>query len=290
MRIAFLPSASAAMAVALSGDPRSGELLADLARRSLFTECRDATLLATERREGAPPASTFHALFGEFLRARAADAFGADALQARRLEAAALLAAHGQIDAAIARLIDAAAWGEARRLLIAHAAAFVAHGRTQVVRDWLLALPPATRRSPQASYWLGDCELAVRPVETLEARFARLLLTLGVRLRSTGRARGGGTPVRARRRTAATCGRSASPLDRLPARVGEARRSVGGVPALPTAAVGRARHSPGTRNRSPGCRASRSLHSQPWRSSPLRRFQDRSDQPASHRHAALACR
>ena len=46
-----------------SGDPRSGELLADLARRSLFTE----------RREGTPPAYTFHALFGEFLRARAAD-------------------------------------------------------------------------------------------------------------------------------------------------------------------------------------------------------------------------
>ncbi len=158
MRIAFLPSASAAMAVALSGDPRSGELLADLARRSLFTE----------RREGTIPAYTFHALFGEFLRARAADTLGAESLQALRVEAAAILAAHGQVDAAIARLIDACAWGEVLRLLLAHAAAFVAQGRTQVVRDWLLALPLASRSGPQAFYWLGYCELAVRPGEALE--------------------------------------------------------------------------------------------------------------------------
>ena len=168
MRIAFLPSASAAMAVALSGDPRSGELLADLARRSLFTERREGASSTTERREGTPPAYTFHALFGEFLRARAADTLGAEALQALRVEAAAILAAHGQVDAAIARLIDASAWGGALHLLLAHAAAFVAQGRTQVVRDWLLALPLASRAGPQACYWLGYCELAVRPTEALE--------------------------------------------------------------------------------------------------------------------------
>ena len=158
MHIAFLPSATAAMAVAISGDARAGDLLADLARRSLFTE----------RREGAPPAYTFHALFGEFLRARAASTLGVDALQALRVQAATLLAAHGHADAAIAQLIDAALWDEALRVLLANAAAFAAQGRTQMIRDWLLALPEASRAGPQASYWLGHAELATEPTAALQ--------------------------------------------------------------------------------------------------------------------------
>lgn len=62
MCIAYLPSATAAMAVAVSGDARAGELLADLTRRSLFTECREGTVAAY----------TFHAPF-QRIPARAGD-------------------------------------------------------------------------------------------------------------------------------------------------------------------------------------------------------------------------
>jgi len=158
MRIAFLPSATAAMAVAISGDARAGDLLAELARRSLFTD----------RRDGTPPAYTFHALFGDYLRARAESALDADALRALRVGAAGILAAHGHADAAIAQLIAASAWEEALGLLNAHAARFVAQGRTAAVRDWILALPEAARASPQAWYWLGYCELAVNPSQALQ--------------------------------------------------------------------------------------------------------------------------
>ncbi len=157
LRIAFLPSATAPMAVAISGDPRSGELLTDLARRSLFTE----------RRDGTPTAYTFHALFGEFLRARAADELPAPALQALRIQAAGLLAAHGHADAAITQLIHAEAWAEALALIDTHAGRFTAQGRTRMVSDWILALPEATRASAPACYWLGFCELAVDPVAAL---------------------------------------------------------------------------------------------------------------------------
>ena len=68
-RIAFLPSTTTAMAASLSGDSRAGLLLADLAARSLFTD----------RRSGAEPVFTFHALFGEFLRAHAAATLTAEA-------------------------------------------------------------------------------------------------------------------------------------------------------------------------------------------------------------------
>ena len=157
MRIAFLPSATVPMAVALSGDPHAGELLTDLARRSLFTE----------RREGTPTAYTFHALFGEFLRARAADELPAPALHALRIQAAGLLAAHGHADAAITQLINAEAGAEALVLIDAHAGRFTAQGRTRMVSDWILALPEGTRASAPACYWLGYCELAVDPVAAL---------------------------------------------------------------------------------------------------------------------------
>ncbi len=157
LRIAFLPSATAAMAVRISGDVRAAALLADLARRSLFTDCR----------EGTPPAYSFHALFGEFLRARAVATLGPEALRALRLRAADVLAGHGHADAGISQLVAAGAWDEALALLLAHAGRFVAQGRTASVRDWLLALPDTARAGPQAAYWLGWCEMATQPADAL---------------------------------------------------------------------------------------------------------------------------
>lgn len=162
MRIAFLPSATVAMAVAISGDARAGELLADLARRSLFTDRRDGTS------PGHSPIYTFHALFGEFLRTRATKKLEAEALRTLRLNAAGVLAAHGRADAAISQFIEARAWGEALDLLIEQAEHFVAQGRSAMVRDWILAMPEDSRTSPYAWYWLGYCELAVSPAEALK--------------------------------------------------------------------------------------------------------------------------
>ena len=131
MRISFLPSATSAMAKAISNDAQAGELLADLTRRSLFTECR----------EGVNPIYTFHALFGEFLRARAQARFDPPILQSLGLAAADLLAANGQRDAAIAQLIEVQSWGLALEHIVAHADACVGQGRTESVRNWILALP-----------------------------------------------------------------------------------------------------------------------------------------------------
>lgn len=156
-RIAFLPSATAAMAVAISGEARAGELLADLARRSLFTD----------RRDGAPTSYTFHALFGEFLRGHAVANLDAPSLLALRVSAAGILSAHGDVEGAMSSLISAAAWPEALALLVGHAGRFAAQARTAVLRDWLLALPEASRDEPHAWYWLGYCELGADPAHAL---------------------------------------------------------------------------------------------------------------------------
>ncbi len=158
MRIAFLPSPTAAMASAISDNFAAGDLLADLARRSLFTDRRDAT----------PPTYTFHALFGEFLRARAAATLEAPALRALRIRSAGILAQAGQADAAVAQLIDASAWQEAFDLLCRHAGRLLAQGRTNQVRDWIVALPSMQGSTAQSQYWLGCCELAVNPTKALQ--------------------------------------------------------------------------------------------------------------------------
>jgi ATP/maltotriose-dependent transcriptional regulator MalT/DNA-binding SARP family transcriptional activator len=157
VRIAHLPSATVAMAVAVSGHAHAGDLLAGLTQRSLFTE----------RRDGNPPAYTFHALFSEFLRSRAADEMSPTELQALRVDAARLLAAHGDADAAIALLIDAGAWSEAFGLITEHAGRLVAQGRTALLREWILALPEGVRSGADASYWLGCCVLASDPAQAL---------------------------------------------------------------------------------------------------------------------------
>lgn len=175
MRIAFLPGATVDMAVAVSGRAHAGALLEDLARRSLFTE----------RREGALPVYTFHALFSEFLRARAAQALPAARLRELHVAAARLLAAQGQADAAIAQLIEARAWDEAMALLAGHAGTWIAQGRTARVRDWILALPEPVRQGATAAYWLGCCELAGSPAQAL----AQLELSLAGHL-AAGEAQG----------------------------------------------------------------------------------------------------
>jgi len=153
MRIAFLPSVTAAMAEALSGEPRIETLLEELAHRSLFTD----------RRSAMPAVYTFHALFGEYLRARAAAELSPDALQALRVEAAALLASAGHADVALAQLVDAQGWAQALQLLGSHAGEFVAQGRSAIVRQAVSVMPDRWRNLPQACYWLGFCNLAIDP-------------------------------------------------------------------------------------------------------------------------------
>ena len=157
LRIAFLPSVTAPMAIALSGNERAASVLADLTARSLFTD----------RRSAVEPVYTFHALFGEFLRAQAAANLSVAELQALRLSAAKLLAARGQTDVAITQLMDAAAWLDAAALLAEHAGSFVAQGRTATVLEWIRALPPEQQALPAMRYWSGVCQLASNPTSAL---------------------------------------------------------------------------------------------------------------------------
>lgn len=151
MRLAFLPGVTAAMATAVSGESRVDTLLEDLARRSLFTD----------RRGAIPAVYTFHALFGDYLRTRAAAEFSPETLRALRVDAADLLSSAGHADAALGQLVDAREWAKALQLLASHAGGFVAQGRSTIVRQAVSAMPEPWLGTPLARYWLGFCNLTI---------------------------------------------------------------------------------------------------------------------------------
>jgi LuxR family transcriptional regulator, maltose regulon positive regulatory protein len=153
--LAFLPSTTAELAVAMSGHAQAPQLLEQLAASSLFTD----------RREGPPAAFVFHALFSEFLRRRVQRGASADAVRALWQRAGRLLIEGGQTDAGLQRLIEAEDWDEAGAQIAHCAPRYVADGRLQALRQHIDALPTAV--SERLAYWRGVCALDAAPVAAL---------------------------------------------------------------------------------------------------------------------------
>jgi len=157
--VAYLPRATAHLAVAISGLPTAAALLERLAAQSLFTD----------RREGTPTVYVFHALFSDFLRKRHQQQHAGGDVRALQLRAGQLLADDGQADAALRLLLDGGHWPEASALLLRTAADFMAGGRTEALRQSIDRLPEAERATLR--YWRGlslldsDPGLALQDIE-----------------------------------------------------------------------------------------------------------------------------
>ena len=157
--IAFLPRATGEQAVAISGLATAPALLERLAAQSLFTD----------RREGSSTVYVFHALFSDFLRKRHQQQLASVALRALQLRAGQLLAAAGQVDAALRLLLDGEHGPEAKELLLRTAADFMASGRTEALRQIIDRLPETEQDALR--YWRGlslldsDPGLALQDIE-----------------------------------------------------------------------------------------------------------------------------
>jgi LuxR family maltose regulon positive regulatory protein len=153
--IACLPSATAELAVAVSGNPEAAQLLERLAAQSLFTD----------RREGSPTVYVLHALFSEFLRRQFERTHTQSQWSALQRRAGQVLAGAGQFDAALQRLIESGEAREAQALLLRSAASFVASGRTDALRHFIDSLPQAQREP--LLYWRGFSALDTDPLQAL---------------------------------------------------------------------------------------------------------------------------
>lgn len=145
-----LPKVAAGMGEELSGVRDERSILESLYRQNLFVE----------RRGDREATYQYHALFREFLCARARDRFTADELAATRRRAAELAESRGWIEEAIALRIEAREWSGAARLIAHVSQALLEQGRAQTVEDWIGRIPAAELPSfPRLAYRLGHARM-----------------------------------------------------------------------------------------------------------------------------------
>jgi len=133
LRIACLPRMTAAVAEALSGNPKAERLLLNLARNDYFV--RD---MASE----AGRVYQLHPLLREFLRHRATSALPEAVSGAWLRRASVLLQDARQAEDAVALLVDAGDWPEVARIALEEADGILAQGRRETLAGWLDLLPP----------------------------------------------------------------------------------------------------------------------------------------------------
>ena len=124
LHTAFLPRVTAAMAVALTGQPTAGEILTALHEQNYFTN---------KQAVDGEPAYEYHPLFRDFLLSQALRVYSPSDRARIRRTAAGLLDAAGQIEAAARLLRDAEDWDTLAQLIHRHAQSLVAQGRAQTL-------------------------------------------------------------------------------------------------------------------------------------------------------------
>jgi ATP/maltotriose-dependent transcriptional regulator MalT/DNA-binding SARP family transcriptional activator len=148
LHTAFLPRVTAAMAVALTGQPAAGEILTALHEQNYFTN-RQAS--------DGEPVYEYHPLFRDFLLTQARRVYSPSERARIRRTAAGLLDAAGQIEAAARLLRDAEDWDTLARLIHRYAQSLVAQGRAQTLEEWLDGIPAVIfAEQPWLLFWRGS--------------------------------------------------------------------------------------------------------------------------------------
>ena len=148
LHTAFLPRVTAAMAVALTGQPAAGEILTALHEQNYFTN---------KQAIGGEPVYEYHPLFRDFLLSQALQVYSPSDRARIRRTAAGLLDGAGQIEAAARLLRDAEDWATLAQLIQRYAQSLVAQGRAQTLKEWLDGIPAAIfAEQPWLLFWQGS--------------------------------------------------------------------------------------------------------------------------------------
>ncbi len=165
MATAFLPDLTARTAIAVTGNPATARILADLCRHGHFTE----------KRAGDTPTFRYHSLFREFLIKRAEELLFPEELLRIRRRAAAVLEESGRAEDAAVILRGMGDWEGLGRIVREQARQLGAQGRMRTLAKWIHSLPEeVSRNDPWLLYWNGVCHLGVTP-KTSTACFERAL-------------------------------------------------------------------------------------------------------------------
>ena len=152
---ALLTEVTPEQAVVLSRDPGAAAVLERLHRHQYFTD----------RRTEPHVSYRYHDLFREFLLARAEQELDAPTLSALHLQAARLLLADGQPDAAIHLLSRGGHLNEAQDALLERAPALLGEGRWKTLLECIQLFPAAhVLGCAPLLYWRGMGQIAADPV------------------------------------------------------------------------------------------------------------------------------
>lgn len=166
LRIACLPRMTVEVARSLSGEPNAGRLLVNLALNNYFV---------SEAPSDEGRIYQLHPLLLAFLRGRAARDLP-QVLEADHLRrAAALLHGAGQIEDAVALLLQCRDWPGVAAIAAQEAPRMLSQGRSSLLGDWLDLLPPEVLETdPALLLALGQCRLRTAPRDA-RRRFEKAL-------------------------------------------------------------------------------------------------------------------
>lgn len=160
---AYCPVVTGAMAKELSSYHDAESCLERLYRRRYFVE----------RHDGTPASYTYHPMLKEFLRHRLQQHWPMERLVALRTKTAQLLAAAGQVEAAVDLSIEAQDHEGVAQAILAHAPSLLRQGRFALMQRWLHTLPPERcANDPWLVYWSACASppVNVAALEQIRAR------------------------------------------------------------------------------------------------------------------------
>ena len=160
IRTSIIPEVSLRAASTLTGDSTTWARLTELQNRHLFVD-----LLGESQ-----PVLRYHALFREFLMAKARATLSPFELKALQREAATLLVAEGRVEFAVPLLTEAGEWSTASRLILEEASTMLARGHTRTLRSWVDSLPSwYVDATPRLLYCLGLAQSTSDPAAAMAA-------------------------------------------------------------------------------------------------------------------------
>lgn len=162
---AQLPEMTAAMAVEMSGEPRAGEMLAELHHNYHLIG----------RRPGPDaPLYHYHPLLAETLQARLRQSLSAPERRELRRRTVVCLESQGAVVEAVRLGLQAADWDEVARLIGAHGEILIGEGRTEAVEAWLEQLPEDhAHRRPELQLFQAICRRASGSLREARLSFER---------------------------------------------------------------------------------------------------------------------
>ena len=154
------------LATEVSGNAEAANILADFHKQHFFTSQRDLS----------EPTYQYHALFKEFLMAKATEFYSHEQYIELTHRVGNLLEKYGRDEEAVGLYIQSRLWSAAIPLILKLSPQLLAQARAQIVANWIQSLPEdIVSVTPWLLFWRGVSRQFVNPFEarsTLEQAFA----------------------------------------------------------------------------------------------------------------------